>query len=63
MKDRYNQGVLELAPGIKGKPAFKSPEEYEQFRLNFQKAVEPELRRYREARARSELAAMHHWVD
>ncbi len=55
----------ELFPGMNqlSKPAFKSQEEYERFRLRFQKDIEPQLIKYRQARARSEEAARTHWVD
>ena len=54
-----------LCPGsnVKPEPAFKSQEEYEQFRKDFSDAVKPQLEKYRIARLRSMEAAMHHWVN
>jgi len=55
----------ELFPGFnaKSQPAFSSQEQYDQFRANFQKEIEPIAQRYAKAHAASELAARTHWRD
>jgi hypothetical protein len=44
---------LEIVPGVKGEPLFKSQEEYEAFRKSFHDDVAPELEKLEEARRRS----------
>lgn len=47
---------------IKPKPAFATQEEYERFRVEFREAVEPDIKRYAEARFNSEQRARHHFI-
>jgi hypothetical protein len=50
-----------VIPG--GEPFFKTKAAYEMFREDFRKAVDPELRKQRIARQKSEVWAMTHFVD
>jgi hypothetical protein len=57
-----NQEVIQLVPGLRGKPVFATREEYERFRLEFAEAVRPDLERYALARRKSEEASFYHFV-
>jgi hypothetical protein len=48
---------------VTGKPFFKTQAEYNEWAEAFTKAVEPALREYAVARARSEEDSRHHMVD
>jgi predicted RNase H-like nuclease len=50
-------------PGLKATPFFKNRAEYERFREDFRKQIEPELKAQRRARQQSEVWAMTHFVD
>ena len=54
---------LELVPGLKSEPLFRSSEDYEAFRQRFYNAVQDTLREQALARAQSERNVMNHWVD
>ena len=53
---------LELVPGVKFEPLFRTEQEYQAFRASFQAEVKPELDRLREARRQSEEDAKKHLV-
>ena len=49
-------------PGLKAERVFKTRAEYERFREDFRKQVEPALKAQRRARQQSEVWAMTHFV-
>lgn len=50
-------------PGLNAKSVFKTRADYERFREDFRKQVEPALKAQRQARQKSEVWAMTHFVD
>jgi hypothetical protein len=56
MVDNYNPLAL-------GEPVFKTREEYNRFREEFQREMEPKLKAQAKARMESEIWAMTHFVD
>jgi len=45
------------------RPVFRTRADYERFRQDFRKSVEPALKAQRRARQQSEVWAMTHFVD
>lgn len=56
--------MLQLIPdqATKCRDAFSTERDYERFRREFARAVQPALEKHREARQKSEEAARHHRV-